>query len=63
MEVKCDKCDREFRDEPNQHPGKVYVHHEKPICEDCLVEMGVMPDSADPHSTYVYTRQQLYHFP
>ena len=60
MEVKCEKCDREFSDQPNEYPGKVYVHHGEKICENCLLDMGVMPDSADPTTTYLYTRNDLY---
>ena len=60
MNVKCEKCDREFSEQPNEYPGKVYVHHGKAICEDCLVDMGVVPDSADPEVTYLYTRTELY---
>lgn len=59
-QVKCEKCDREFSDQPNEYPGKVFVHHGKVMCEDCLVDMGVMPDSADPTATYLYTRAGLY---
>ncbi len=60
MDIKCDKCDREFQDQPNEYPGKVYVHHNSIMCEDCLMDMGVMPDSANPESTYLYTRTDLY---
>ena len=58
--VKCEKCDREFSAQPNEYPGKVYVHRGKVMCEDCLLDMGVMPDSADPQTTYLYTRTDLY---
>lgn len=60
MWVKCDECDREFSDQSNEYPGKVYVHHGKNVCEDCLVDMGVTPDSADPEKTYLYSRTDLY---
>jgi len=60
MNVKCEKCDREFSDQPNEYPGKVFVHKGKVMCEHCLVDMGVMPDSADPTSTYLYSRTDMY---
>ncbi len=60
MRIKCDKCNSEFSEEPNDYPGKVYVHHGEIICEDCLVDMGVMPDSEDPEETYLYTRADIY---
>ncbi len=59
MKVQCEKCDREFCDVPNEYPGKVYVHHGQTICEDCLIDMGVMPDSADPATTHLNTRSEL----
>jgi len=58
--VKCEICDREFSDQPNEYPGKVYVHHGKVTCDDCLIDMGVMPDSANPTDTYIYTRTDLF---
>lgn len=49
--VKCEKCDREFHeDKSHEYPGKAYVHKGKVLCEDCLIDMGVMPDSAEPYS-------------
>lgn len=45
--VRCEKCDREFEE---QYPENVYVHQGRVICKDCLVEMGVMPDTAQPYS-------------
>ncbi len=53
-QVKCEKCDREFHDDKaREYPGKVYVHKGKVVCEDCLVDMGVLPDSAEPYSVYI----------
>jgi hypothetical protein len=60
MKAKCEKCDREFSDQPNEYPGKVFVHHGKIICEDCLVDMGVTPDSTDPNTTFIYTHTDLF---
>lgn len=60
MKVKCKECDREFTDEPNEYPGKVYVHHNEIMCEDCLIGMGVLPDHADSEHTRVLTEQVMY---
>lgn len=54
--VKCEKCDREFKDDQAlEYPGKVYVHKGTVLCKDCLIEMGVLPDSAQPYSVYMRT--------
>lgn len=56
--VKCEKCDREFQDDKAiEYPGKVYVHKGKVMCEDCLIGMGVMPDTAEPYATYLQSLQ------
>ncbi len=58
--VKCEKCDREFKEEEaRQYPNKVRVYHGKVICEDCLLDMGVSLDEADPYWTYLKTRTEL----
>lgn len=60
MEPKCDKCDREFKEEEaRMYPGKIRVHKGVVICEDCLLDMGVSLDETDPWSTYVQTRMDL----
>ncbi len=46
MEVKCENCDREFSDQPNECTGKLYVHEGEVICEDCLTAKGILPDHA-----------------
>ena len=52
--VQCEKCNIEFHeDKALEYPGKLYVHKGKVLCEDCLVDMGVMPDTADPYSVYI----------
>jgi hypothetical protein len=59
-DVKCEKCDREFKEkEAKEYPGKVYVHQGKVMCEDCLIDMGVMPDSANAYAVYTKTITDL----
>jgi len=54
--VQCSKCNVEFSaDDAMKKPGQLYVHKGKVLCEDCLVDMGVMPDSAEPFAVYMET--------
>lgn len=54
--VQCDKCNVEFTPEKiMQHPDRLYVYKGKAFCADCLIEMGVMPDSAEPYQVYLET--------
>lgn len=55
MEAKCTHCDREFSDQPNEYPGKVYVHKGEVLCEDCLLNMGVLPEHAESEHTRLIT--------
>ena len=60
MEVKCEKCGRKFGPEPNEHPGKVYAHHGEALCEECLIETGVLPDLIDPAHTRLLSEVAMY---
>jgi hypothetical protein len=61
MAVKCEKCDREFKEEEaREYPGKVRVYHGKVMCEDCLLDMGVTVDESQPYWEYVKTRTDLW---
>ncbi len=58
--MKCEKCDREFpEEEAHKHPEKVRVYRGKIMCEDCLVDMGVHLDDADPYWTYIKTHTDI----
>jgi hypothetical protein len=62
--VKCDKCDREFKEEDAlEYPNKVRVVQGKPFCEDCLIDMGIVPDEAEPYWTYLKARTDVTRVP
>lgn len=60
MKAKCKECEREFSEEPNLYPGKVYVHKDEVICEDCLVSMGVLPAHDRTEHTRLLTEIEMF---
>lgn len=60
MKEKCKNCDREFSDQPNEYPGKVYIHKDEVLCEDCLINMGVLPDHDKSEHTRLVTEVELF---
>jgi hypothetical protein len=52
MEIACRECGQLFTDEPNERPAKLYQHEGEAVCENCLINMGVLPD----HDTRDHTR-------
>jgi len=61
--VTCTKCEREFSGlQVKKESATVFVHNGNVLCKDCLIEMGVMPDSADPYSVYLESVNDLGRF-
>ncbi|MFC1988579.1 hypothetical protein ACFLVJ_01940 [Chloroflexota bacterium] len=61
MKVKCKDCGREFSEQPTEHPGKVYVHKDEVMCEECLMMMGgILPDHNESEHTRLLTEDLMY---
>ena len=57
--ARCEKCDREIANRPDEYRRKIYVQPGRILCKDCLVEIGVTPDDADPTATFDYTSNDV----
>ncbi len=53
------KCDRKIADRPDEYRRKIYVQPSDVHCKDCLAEIGVTPDNADPTQTYDFTSNNV----
>ncbi len=50
--MKCSRCGRKIT------PERSYVHRDRVICEDCLMDIGLPVGGCDPWATYVDTRER-----
>ncbi len=57
--AKSGRCDRKIADRPDEYRRKIYVQPGDVHCKDCLAEIGVTPDNADPTQTYYYTSNNV----
>ncbi len=48
--MKCSRCGREISEE------QAYPYQGKPLCEDCLMEVGLHPKGCDPWASYLATK-------
>ncbi len=56
---KSGKGDRKIADRADEYRRKVYVQPGEVVCQDCLADLGVTPDNADPTKTYDYTSNNV----
>ena len=56
---KSGKGDRKIADRADEYRRKVYVQPGEVVCKDCLADLEVTPDDADPTKTYDYTSNNV----
>jgi hypothetical protein len=54
-----EKADREINDQSGEYRRKIYVQTGKVQCKDCLAEIGVVPGTTDPTTTFDYTSNDV----
>jgi hypothetical protein len=61
--VTCTKCEREFSGlQVKKEAATVFVHDGNVLCKDCLLEMGVTPDTTEPYQAYLDTITKMGRF-
>ncbi len=60
--AKCEKCDREIAEQPDEYRRKMYLQPGKVLCNDCLAEIGLTPDNSDRTKTFDYTSSNITRF-
>ena len=53
--IKCSRCGRELTED------QAYNYQGKPMCDDCLMDVGLSPHGCDPWATYVDTAARKRH--
>lgn len=51
----CEHCDREFHDDEGVGNPGVYEYEGTVLCEDCLVDMGVLTDNTESYEIHANT--------
>lgn len=53
--MKCSRCGRELNED------QAYNYRGKPLCEDCMMDIGLSPHECDPWATYVDQADRIRH--
>ncbi len=53
--MNCSRCGRQLTED------KAYTYQGKPMCEDCLMDVGLSPHDCDPWASYVDTSDRKRH--
>ncbi|MDD4860270.1 MAG: hypothetical protein PHR56_08755 [Dehalococcoidales bacterium] len=51
--MKCSRCGKELLEKDT------YAHEGKPMCEDCLMEVGLHTRQCEPWSTYLAAKERV----